>query len=95
MCGSAVALAGTIDNHSKEELRTKAKAHLAGHSLDESKAALRKHEVVAEAEEVIVSEANFDRLPTAEWRPPAETWLPDAVTATRATDRSQPVVTQD
>lgn len=90
ICHSSTAFAGTKSDQSSEELQTRAKAHVSSHHIDESKAAIRKHQIVAEAAAVTVSAVDFDQLPTAEWQRPTETWLPDDVTSAEATDGSRP-----
>lgn len=95
ICGSLTTFAGTKGDHSNEELQAKAKTHVSSHLLDESKVAIRKHQIAAEAEEVIVSAVDFDQFPTSEWQPPSDTWLPDGVTPTEVTGSSRPASSGD
>jgi hypothetical protein len=54
ICDAVRALEGSRDARSKPELRATAKAHLGDHLRDESQAAIRKHQAVDAAAEVIV-----------------------------------------
>lgn len=95
ICNSSISFTGTKGDHSDEKLQARAKSHVSNHLLDESKAAILKHQIAAEAEEIIVSAVDLDRLPTAEWRPPSDTWLPDGITSAGATGSSRPASVGD
>ncbi|WP_050024740.1 hypothetical protein [Halorubrum saccharovorum] len=79
ICDAVRALDGTRDARSKAELRATAKAHLRDHARDESPTAIRKHQTVETAAEIIVSADDIGRLPTDEWRNPGSAWLPEGV----------------
>jgi|GEM_PF-4171090 len=55
--------------------------HLRTHRLDESKAAIRKRQMIDKAVELLIPSDEFERLPTEEWRAPTATWLPDGVSS--------------
>lgn len=78
VCNGALAVPGNRDCHTSGELLETSKRHVSTHGIDESKAAIRSHQIVAEAREVIVSSSDAERLPTGDWQPPTATWLPDA-----------------
>lgn len=95
ICDSLLTFAGTKGDHSNKELQTRAKTHVSSHRLNESKAAIRKHQIAAEAEEIIVSAVDLDQLPTAEWQPLSETSLPDGITSAGTTGSNRPVSSGD
>jgi len=67
VCDATHAFRGDRDTHEKAELLNAAADHLRGHSLGESTRAIRKHEVVSDAEERILSDDELARLPTDGW----------------------------
>lgn len=68
VCDAVLAIRGERTEVSKESLRTTAKGHLTEHELTESKAAIRKHAMAANATELIVPPEEYRRLPVDEWR---------------------------
>ncbi|GGM62122.1 hypothetical protein J2752_001481 [Halarchaeum rubridurum] len=68
VCDATHAFRGDRDDHEKAELLDRADDHLRDHALGESARAIRKHEVVADAEERILAGDELDRLPTDGWR---------------------------
>lgn len=79
ICDAVRALEGSRDARSKAELRATARAHLDDHLRDESQAAIRKHQTVDAATEVIVPADDLGRLPTDRWVEPGSAWLPEGV----------------
>lgn len=81
ICSAVRALKGPSTEHTKEALYTVTNAHLDEHTLKESSQAIRKHQTITESTELIVTEPNLERLPTTEWQPRADAWLPDGLPA--------------
>lgn len=82
ICNSAITFAGTRDDHFDRELKASAKNHISNHHLNENESGIRKHQIAAEAAKIVVSAADYDRLPEGEWQPASETWFPDGITLT-------------
>lgn len=76
ICDGVQALQGKQSSHSKADLYARTSSHLQKHRIDESKAAIRKYGIVADAVELIVSADDLDRLPIGEWQDKSDTWLP-------------------
>ena len=81
ICGAVRSLEGKRNERSKTELCATAKTHLREHHRAESSAAIRKHQIVDSAAEIIVSAENLSRLPTDEWRESDDAWLPERVSS--------------
>ncbi|MFC7325050.1 hypothetical protein ACFQMF_10725 [Halorubrum rutilum] len=77
VCDAVLAIRSKRAEVSKRSLRATAKRHLIEHELIESKAAIRKHAVAANAVEVIVSPEEYQRLPVDEWTDRDAAGIPD------------------
>ena len=80
VCDAVRALDASDGDYRKERLLPVAKRHLRGHSLAESKAVIRKHQMADETRRLIVSADEFERLPVDDWCERAAAWLPEGVT---------------
>lgn len=80
VCDAVRALDASDGDYQKERLFPVAKRHLRGHSLEESKAVIRKHQMADETRRLIVSADEFDRLPVDDWCERTAAWLPEGVT---------------
>jgi len=78
ICDAVLAISSRRAEVSRRALRATAKGHLIEHELSESKAAIRKHAVAANAVEVIVSPEEHRRLPVDEWADRDAARVPDA-----------------
>ncbi len=92
ICDSVRAFEGTRNERSKPELYPPVKEHLRSHGLDESKAAIRKHQIIDDADELIVAADDRSRLPVSGWQSRSATWLPESVPPETTPDatRSRP-----
>lgn len=81
VCDSVRALEGKRSGYSKSTLCATAREHLCDHNLTESKTAIRKHQLIAESVELLVTATEFDQLPIEEWQPHTATELPNKVFA--------------
>ncbi len=77
ICTAVHALEGRRNEYSKQDLYSVVNTHLRGHNLNEPKMAIRKHGIVSDAIEIIISSENHHQLPIEEWKERDNTWLPD------------------
>ena len=90
ICESVQTLEGQKSGYAKDDLYAVAKVHLSEHDLDETKAAIRKCEIVSDAVEILISPENHDRLPSGEWKQRDNTWLPENLLNQVNTDSPSP-----
>lgn len=79
MCNAVHTLKGQRNEYSKQDLYAQAKTHLRNHDLNETKAAIRKNEIVYDATEIVISSEMYQQLPIKAWMEPDDAWLPDDV----------------
>ncbi|AZQ13771.1 MULTISPECIES: hypothetical protein [Halorubrum] len=77
LCDAVFALEGRRNEYSRQDLFSRAKAHLREHELDEPKTAIRKYGIVSAATEIVIPQERHQQLPTEEWTDLEDTWLPD------------------
>lgn len=89
-CDSNQVLERKRNDHSKDDFFPIVKNHLRNHPLDESKAAIRKHQITDRTLELIVTPDEFEYLPIGEWRKRTTTWLPEGVSSGVTTSDKPP-----
>ncbi|ESS02868.1 MAG: hypothetical protein A07HR67_02374 [uncultured archaeon A07HR67] len=90
VCDAVRALDASDGDYRKERVFPVVKRHLRGHSLEESKAVIRKHQMADETRRLIVSADEFERLPVDDWCERAAAWLPEGVTPAAGASDGRP-----